>query len=212
MLTQYELPPELVEAEVRKLKAETEKVLVEAEALRRHRDIEANKDDPHQQYLLWSDISTPAVKSCVDTLNRWHRQYPGAPFTLNINSPGGGVQPGLALVDFLHEMKLAGHEIITVTNGWAASMGAVIFQAGTKRIMGKHAWLLIHEVSGHAAGKASEMEDEAVFVKRLQEQLLDILEERSTYTRQQIKTKWKRKDWWQNAEEALAGGFVDEVR
>jgi ATP-dependent Clp protease protease subunit len=94
----------------------------------------------------------------------------------------------------------------------AASMGGILLQAGSHRVLAPNAYMLIHEVSSLAWGGASELEDEVAFVKRLQDRILDILAERSTMTRQQIARKWKRKDWWLDAPEALRLGFVDEIR
>jgi ATP-dependent protease ClpP protease subunit len=90
-------------------------------------------------------------------------------------------------------------------------MGGILLQAGDERVIGKNAHLMIHEISAGAVGKLSEIEDEAKFCAMLSDRLVDILAERSTLTPTQIKRRWKRKDWWLSAEEAVELGFADRI-
>jgi ATP-dependent protease ClpP protease subunit len=55
------------------------------------------------------------------------------------------------------------------------------------------------------------MADGVEFTRRLQRRLLTILAHRSTLTEQQIQRRWTRKEWWLDADEAVAHGFADEV-
>jgi ATP-dependent protease ClpP protease subunit len=71
--------------------------------------------------------------------------------------------------------------------------------------------MLIHEISSIGIGKMSELEDEIKFLKRLQERCLEILADRSNLSKQQIKTRWTRKDWWLDAEETVKYGFADRI-
>jgi ATP-dependent protease ClpP protease subunit len=50
------------------------------------------------------------------------------------------------------------------------------------------------------------------FMQRMQDRCLNILADRSTLTKTQIKNRWKKTDWWLEADEALEFGFIDEVR
>jgi ATP-dependent Clp protease protease subunit len=121
------------------------------------------------------------------------------------------VLDGLALFDYLRQLRSIGHPVRTMALGRAASMGAVLLQAGSKRVIGRNAFLLIHEVSHLSVGKVSEMEDGVGFTKRLQQRLLAILAERSTLTERELSRRWVRRDWWLDAEEAVALGLADEL-
>ena len=132
--------------------------------------------------------------------------------TIVFNSPGGEVTEGLALFDFIQELRSRGHEIETISIGMAASMAGILLQAGDNRVMGKNAVILIHEVSSITYGGASSMADDLKFVEMLQDKILDILAERSTLTKRQIRNRWLRKDWWLDAETALKFGFIDSIQ
>ena len=90
-------------------------------------------------------------------------------------------------------------------------MGAVILQAGDIRIADARSKIMIHEGSGSIAGTVGEQEDARKFREKLLEDVLDILAERATLTKRQIKTRWRRTDWYLSAAEALKSGFVDLV-
>lgn len=151
----------------------------------------------------------------IDALQHWERRDPSEPITIDIFSPGGSVTDGLALYDQLMRMRRKGHHIITRGTGMVASMAAVILQAGDERVMDARAKLMIHEGStvygGNTELTRGEQEDRAKFEAMLMEDLLDILVERSTLSKRQLKTKWSRKDWYLTADEALKYGFVDRV-
>jgi ATP-dependent Clp endopeptidase proteolytic subunit ClpP len=145
------------------------------------------------------------------TLTSWSSKAPAAPLTIIFNSPGGAVHDGLALFDFLRHLRGSGHHLTTIALGRAASMGAVLLQAGDRRVIGSNAFIMLHEVSNGASGKVSEIEESVELSKRLQKRLLTILTDRSSLTVQQIQRKWSRRDWWLDAEEAVALGFADEA-
>jgi ATP-dependent Clp protease protease subunit len=198
-------------AELRKLQLETERTLLELDALRRaERDRAADPRAAHI-YTFYSGVEPESVQQCMAELGTWSRRDPGSELTVIFNSPGGSVLDGLALFDYLHQLRSIGHPVTTVALGRAASMGAVLLQAGSRRVIGRNAFLLIHEVSHLSVGKVSEMEDSVGFTKRLQQKLLAILAERSTLTDREINRRWARKDWWVDAEEAVALGLADEL-
>lgn len=198
-------------AEIRKLQLETERTVLELAALRRHeRDTVADPSEAHV-YTFYSSVEAESVQQCMAELGQWSRRDPGSPITVIFNSPGGSVLDGLALFDYLRRLRNTGHFVTTMALGRAASMGAVLLQAGDHRVVGENAFLLIHEVSNHTTGKVSEMEDGVEFTRRLQKRLLAILAARSTLTDQQIARRWTRNEWWLDAAEAVSLGLADEV-
>jgi ATP-dependent protease ClpP protease subunit len=91
-------------------------------------------------------------------------------------------------------------------------MGAVLLQAGDRRVMGRNATLLIHEAHVSLAGEVTAIEDAVAQTRTFNRRCLDLLAARSNMTAIQIEWKWKRKQWWIDAPTALDHGFVDEIR
>ena len=163
-------------------------------------------------YTYSDQVTASTVKSCITQLQEWHRLHPGCDMEVVFNSPGGNVIDGLSLFDFIQYLRVSGHHITTSTIGMAASMAGILLQAGDVRIMGQESWLLIHEASFAAVGKFGEIEDTVEWVRKIQKRVLRIFAERSQLSEKQIGTRWKRKDWWIDAEDALKMGFIDEIR
>jgi ATP-dependent Clp endopeptidase proteolytic subunit ClpP len=208
------LPENLTEqrqwAEVRKLQVDTERAVAELDAYRR-READTAAEEGRRTYTFYARVEEESVRACMATLTSWSSKAPGAPLTIIFNSPGGAVHDGLALFDFLRHLRFTGHHLTTIALGRAASMGAVLLQAGDRRVIGSNAFVMLHEVSNGASGKVSEIEESVELSKRLQKRLLTILADRSTLTVQQIQRKWTRRDWWLDADEAVALGFADEM-
>ena len=197
--------------ELRRLQLETERAELEVAALRRQERSTEALATLHHEYTFYSEVSSASVQECMGELSHWSRRDPGAPFTVVFNSPGGSVLDGLALYDFLRHLQCRGHHLTTVALGRAASMGAVLLQAGDHRVIGENAFLLVHEVSHLSHGKVSEMEDGVEFSRRLQQRLVAILAGRSRLTERQIQARWARKEWWLDAAEALTLGLADAI-
>ncbi len=213
------ISPELEAAKIRNLDAET--ALRNLEIKRTQLEVERSTQflqegkaeaERHRIYNFWGSVNDVSTAMAVKTLGEWSRMYPGEKITIVFNSPGGGVYSGLALFDYIQELRSMGHEIETVAIGYAASMGGILLQAGDKRVMGRNTWMLIHEISSMTGGKSSDIEDDVKRIRRLQDQLTAILAKRSTMSQTQIKNRWKRVDWWLDAEDALKLGFIDEIR
>lgn len=197
--------------EIRKLKAEAKRH--EFEVVRAERELEAwnASSDEHRIYQFFGAVDSSNVTAAIDILGNWARRQPNSKLTIVFNSPGGSVIHGLALYDFMSQIKEDGHHITTTARGLAASMGGILLQGGHERLIGKNSHVLIHEISSIGMGKVSEMEDEMKFMKRLQDRVLDILAERSSLSKTQIKNRWARKDWWLGAEECVKLGFADKI-
>lgn len=198
------------EASARKLDLEAAEVELRLAKARHEHAVWLASEHMQRVYEFSGEVTDASVSACIKTIGTWARMS-SDPITVRFFSPGGRVIPGLELYDYLMHIRGRGITVNTVALGWAASMAGVLLQAGERRYIGPSAWLLIHEVSAGAVGKLSEMEDEMEFAKRLQRRLLQILAERSTMTERQIERRWKRKDWWLDAQEAIRLGFADAL-
>ena len=128
---------------------------------------------------------------------------------LYINSPGGSVYAGLGLYD---TMQFVSPDIATICTGMAASMAAVLMAAGApgKRTALKHARIMMHQPSAGAMGQASDVEITVNEVRKVKQELYEVL---STHTGQTIEkiAKDSNRDYWMTAPEAKEYGLVDEV-
>ena len=136
-------------------------------------------------------------------------QDPKKEISVYVNSPGGSVTAGLAIYDTMQFVKCP---IATYCIGQAASMGAVLLSAGTKgrRFSLPNARIMVHQPSGGAEGKATDIEITAKEILRLKDVLNGILAKHSGKKFEEVVRDTER-DYFMSAEEAKAWGLVDEV-
>jgi ATP-dependent Clp protease, protease subunit len=128
---------------------------------------------------------------------------------LYINSPGGSVTAGLAIVDTMNFIK---SDVSTICVGIAASMGAVLLSAGTKgkRFALPNSEVMIHQVMGGAEGQASDIAINAKHILRTKDTLNKILAKNTGQTFATIE-KDSDRDNYMLADEAKKYGLVDEI-
>lgn len=128
---------------------------------------------------------------------------------LYINSPGGSVSAGLAILDTMNHVK---PDIATVTVGIAASAAAVILSAGKKgkRFSLPNSEVMIHQVMGGVEGQATDIEIAAKHILRTKENLNKILSKNTGKSLAQVTSDAER-DYWMTADEAKKYGIIDEI-
>lgn len=126
-----------------------------------------------------------------------------------INSPGGSVTAGLAILDTMNFIKC---DVSTVCIGECASMAAVLLSAGAKgkRYCLPNSMVLIHQPSGGAQGQQTEIAIVADFMLKTRERLNRILAENTGQSIETIQADTER-DNYMTAEQALAYGLVDKI-
>ena len=129
--------------------------------------------------------------------------------TLFVNTPGGSVYDGMAIVD---TMNYINSEVGTTCVGLAASMGSIILSSGEKgkRLILPHSRVMIHQPLGGVQGQASEIEIEYQEIQKVKRELYEVLAENTGQSYDKIFTDADR-DHWFNALEAKEYGLVDEV-
>lgn len=134
---------------------------------------------------------------------------PEKDITIYINSPGGSVSAGLAIYDTMAHVR---PDVSTICVGSAASMGAVLLAAGTKgkRYILPHSRVMIHQPSGGATGQAADIQITAKEIVKIKTILTDILTKHSGKERADVEKDAER-NFYLNAEEAIAYGLVDSV-
>ncbi len=135
---------------------------------------------------------------------------PQKDINLYINSPGGSITAGLAILD---TMRFVEPDIVTICVGQAASMAAVLLAAGTKgkRYSLPHSRILIHQptMSG-LAGQAADIDIYAKEILRMRETLNQILAESTGQPVEKVARDVDR-DYIMTAEQALEYGMIDRV-
>lgn len=205
------IPKTASEREALRKELELRKLIAETEAEEMNVARKKALASAHRVYTFYGGVNATSISNCMSELGIWSREAPGAPLTVIFNSPGGYVDDGMALYDYLLHLRSLGHRVTTIALGRAASMGGILLQAGDVRLMGPNAFLLIHEVSAGTEGKLSQMAEDIAFWKRQENKLVDVLAQRSTLTPAQIKRRWRKTDWWLDAKEAIELGFADDV-
>jgi ATP-dependent Clp protease protease subunit len=135
---------------------------------------------------------------------------PQRDISLYINSPGGSISAGLAILD---TMRFVEPDIVTICVGQAASMGAVLLAAGSKgkRYSLPHSRILIHQPSmSGLAGQAADIDIYAKEILRMREILNQILAESTGRPIERVARDVDR-DYIMDAEQAVEYGMIDRV-
>ena len=128
---------------------------------------------------------------------------------LYINSPGGSVSAGLAIVDTMNHIK---NKVSTICVGLAASMGAVVLSSGEKgmRFALPNSEVMIHQPLGGIEGQAADIEITAKNILKVRENLNKILSKTSGQSISKIEKDVDR-NYWMSADEAKKYGIIDKV-
>jgi len=135
---------------------------------------------------------------------------PQRDISVYINSPGGSISAGLAILD---TMRFVEPDIVTICVGQAASMGAVLLAAGSKgkRYSLPHSRILIHQPSmSGLAGQAADIDIYAKEILRMREILNEILANSTGQTVEKIARDVDR-DYIMEPEQAVTYGMIDRV-
>lgn len=129
--------------------------------------------------------------------------------SLYINSPGGSITAGMAIMDTMNFVK---SDVSTICLGMAASMGAFLLSCGKKgkRYILPNAEVMIHQPLGGVQGQATEIKIVAERILKLKEKLNTILAKNTGKDIKEV-TKDTERDYFLSSEEALEYGIVDKI-
>ena len=162
--------------------------------------------------FLGEDVNSTTASLVVAQLLFLESEDPDKEINLYINSPGGSVTDGLAIVDTMNYIKCP---VSTTCIGLAASFGAVLLANGEKgkRYATPNAEILIHQplIGGHGiTGQTTDIKIHAENMIKTRERLNKILSEATGKPLEQIMQDTER-DHYMTAEEALEYGLIDEI-
>ena len=160
---------------------------------------------------LWGVVDDKSAKEVVTKLLLLDADKPGAEIKLYINSPGGVVTSGMVMYDTI---KMIQSPVSTICMGLAASMGSILLSAGAKghRYIYPHGEVMIHQPSlgGYYQATSADIEIQAIQIEKTKLMGAKILAENCGKTVEQILNDFDR-DYWMDANEAVAYGIVDGV-
>ena len=161
---------------------------------------------------LGEDVNPTTSSLIVAQMLFLESEDPDKEIYFYINSPGGSITDGMAIVDTMNYIKCP---VETVCVGLAASMGAVLLTAGEKgkRFAMPNSEIMIHQPligGGGLQGQATEIKIHADHLVRTREKLNKFLSERTGKPLDVIEKDTER-DNYMTAEEALEYGLIDGI-
>ena len=159
--------------------------------------------------FLGDEVNSQTANIVVAQLLHLAYQNPDEDIKLYINSPGGSVYDGLAILDTINFIK---PDVQTIGIGLQASMGAFLLAAGTKGKRGilPNARVMIHQPWSGTRGKITDQEIDLKEGLTLKEKLAEILAKNTGQNLEKLKNDMER-DYWMSAEEAVKYGIVDKI-
>ncbi len=160
--------------------------------------------------FLGEEVNEHTANIVVAQLLHLAYEDPKKDISLYINSPGGSVYDGLAIIDTMNFIK---PDIATYGLGLQASFGAVLLSNGAKgkRHVLPNAHVMMHQP--HSGGRGGQVTDQEISLKeavRLKDTLIDIMVKNTGQKRAKVKADMER-DYWLNAKEAVEYGLADKV-
>lgn len=163
-------------------------------------------------YLI-GDIEKDTGRHVIERLRELANDN-ARPITLYINSAGGNVTDGLAIHDAIRQIVHRGIEMTIIVQGMAYSMGSVVLQAASdgRRLALPHSWIMIHEPAKWAGWQSTSAAAQHLDrLKQMQNQIYEILAQRSGRPLQKIIRDTKRTDFYLDAKKALDYGLTDGI-
>lgn len=126
---------------------------------------------------------------------------------LHINSPGGDVYEGLAILNSLRQHKA---RVVVTVDGVAASAASFIAMAGDEVIMARNSELMIHEAMGICIGWASDMRDMGDRLDKISNNIASIYADRAGGSVEDWRAAMTAETWYSD-QEAVDAGLADRV-
>lgn len=173
----------------------------------------------NNRIYFYSEIDRSSILILNKNLRELSNQYlvtartneveKATPIYLHINSYGGSIFAELAGMDEIIKVSEK-VDIITIVDGCCASAGTFLSIVGKKRVINKHAFMLIHQLSSMMWGKYEEFKDEMKNLNKIMEMIRGLYK---VYTKLPVKklNEILKHDLWFSAEECLKFGLVDEI-
>lgn len=159
--------------------------------------------------FLGSEIDDPVANLIVAELLYLNHEDQKTPINMYINSPGGMITSGMAIMDTMHFIQAPVHTCVV---GQAASMGALLLAAGEKgyRYALPHSNIMIHQPSGGYGGQATDIEIHTAQILKVKKKMNELLASFTGQTIETVQTCTER-DNFMSPEEAQNFGLIDQI-
>ena len=159
--------------------------------------------------MLSGEVNDQMANTIIAQLLFLEAQDSAKDISIYINSPGGSVTAGLAIMDTMNFIK---SDVQTIAMGMAASMASVLLSAGTKgkRFALPNSTVLIHQPLGGAQGQQTEIEIAAREILKTRKRLNQILADNSGQSFEKLQADTDR-DNYMTAQEAKDYGLIDDI-
>lgn len=159
--------------------------------------------------FLGGQIDDDVANIIIAQLLFLQSEDPKKDISLYINSPGGSVTAGLAIIDTMNHLK---PDISTVCVGMAASMGSHILAAGKKgkRFALPNSEIMIHQPLGGVEGQASDIAIRAEWYVKIKKRLAKMMSETTNQSLDRIEKDMDR-DFFMDSSDAKKYGIIDKI-
>lgn len=172
-------------------------------------------DIENRVYNFYGPVGMESAALCAKILTAWARQK-SDPITVRLCSPGGDVRSGMMVYDLLSHI---GDEmpVKTIAIGSADSMGALILQAGTQRLIGRKSSITLHELQitqGMEALFQQSIDDrrkQDEYLTRINNRLIDVMLSKAKISESELRQNIRGRDWRIDSDEAVTLGFADAI-
>ena len=158
--------------------------------------------------LLFGEINDKVARSITAQLIALSSES-AKPIRMYINSPGGHVESGDTIFDMIRFVRAP---VQVIGTGWVASAGALIFIAAKKenRFCLPNTRFMLHQPSGGAMGKASDIAIEAKEIIRMRQRLNETFAKETGQSLEKV-TRDTERNYWMSADEAVTYGLAHKV-
>lgn len=159
--------------------------------------------------MLNGEVNEHSCNSIIAQMLYLESDNPDADILFYINSPGGSVTDGMAVIDTMNYIQ---SDVMTIVAGQACSMGSLIASSGAKgkRMMLPHSTHMIHQVLAGYQGQASDIKIHADETLRWKKALNEIYVQNTGKSYSQIEKDTDR-DNFMTAEQSVEYGLADEI-
>ena len=158
--------------------------------------------------ILYGEIDEYTAREINTKLQAMSIKNPKKPIFLEINSTGGTVSDGIAI---MNTIQLIPSSVCTIINGEAASMAGLISVVGDHRVIAPNSYWLGHPLTDAVMGTAQTIKDRGDYLIKLEDNLRDVFKRKTKLNEEEFQ-KMLRGELWLNSQECLSKGIVDEIQ
>ena len=175
----------------------------------------------HRQIILNRVIDPTAVEMVIMQIEKFNFEddeeeatqvgfdRTQVPITLYINSPGGYLHDGLAIVSAIEQSRTP---VITVAQGAAMSAAFLVLVSGHARFAYRHCRLMYHQASSGSIGMLQEMREDLEESTDLQGRVDEIILRRTHLTANHLaEINNRKRNWYLWPEDAVEFGIIDGI-